>query len=173
MRKEKKAQKAIIENKKVVDSLTDLFRVLKEANAIVGRDDQRIVLDKRKLPEILNEKSTMEFMSYRLTATGFGIRSIFQSVETDENFILLNIEGFLKREERFETGFPFLDEARAVILSVELMSIEQSQASDLLHEEVSDLVDKVFREKGPEIIRSLFFGEGEGEPIEVTPKTLH
>lgn len=87
----KKMRAATLANKKTLDSLTDLLRVLNEAGAIVGRDDHVLILYRQHLPKVLDDGSGRileAFMDYSIDGNG-GMR-VFSPCSHDDTFVIAN-----------------------------------------------------------------------------------
>jgi hypothetical protein len=147
-------------NFKVLDGLRDLFRLLNDHGAVIGRDSARIVVDLSKAPSIMHEEIGEIFRTSSLVAPS-GSMSIFGDFQTDDETgtLLLNIGTALKIDGNNVFGkFAAFAEVRAFLESIPAMSKEQSKAFDALHEEMeSHFLDLMLKHREA-IVEGLFNG---------------
>jgi hypothetical protein len=85
-------QEATEQNCKVLAGLRDLFQLLDEHGAIIGRNSARIVVDLSKAPTIMQDEIGEIFRTSQLVAPN-GTMGIFGDFQTDDEtgILLLNI----------------------------------------------------------------------------------
>lgn len=166
---------ATLANKKTLDSLTDLLRVLNEADAIVGRDDHVLILYRQRLPKVLDDGSgsiLLAFTDYSLTENG-GIR-VFSPCSHDGTFVIANF-GSLNIDETpsspsdggeswpapMNDDFPYVEEVRALIRAIPVLSARQKTVFDQIQEGLSRDIREMFEEHRDDILDGLFSTEGD------------
>jgi len=129
---------ALAENQKTFNSLVDLFRLLNEAGCIIGRDDQRIVIDERLMPKLLRDEGRSQFMGYRLTGGGF--MNVFTSCSSNGDHLFLKIDGVLDCGQDDEKCFPLIGEIRRLIASVRPINCDESQVFSVEAENIQHAI---------------------------------
>lgn len=128
-------QEAIAHNFKVLAGLRDLFQLLSEHGAVIGRDSARVVVDLNKAPSIMLDEIGEIFRTSTLVAPN-GTMRIFGDFQTDDetDVLLLNIGSTLKGNDTVFAKFPAFNETKEWLEGIQAMSEEQSQAYEALHE---------------------------------------
>ena len=128
-------KEAKIKNFMVFDGLVDLFRLLKEHSAIIGRNHARIVVDLGKTPSIIMDEINDIFQSSKLL-TPIGFLSIFSDFETDSDteILLMNIARAFTEETEIFDKFPAFREIQGLLKEIPALSPENSAVFDAMHE---------------------------------------
>ena len=130
-------QEAATQNFKVLAGLRDLFQLLTEHGAVIGRNSARIVVDLSKAPTIMQGEIGEIFRTSQLVAPN-GTIGIFGDFQTDDEtgILLLNIGRAFTDGDTVFAKFPAYSEVKAVLQSVPALSVEQSEAIEALHEQL-------------------------------------
>ena len=128
-------QEAATQNFKVLAGLRDLFQLLTEHGAVIGRNSARIVVDLSKAPTIMQGEIGEIFRTSQLVAPN-GTIGIFGDFQTDDEtgILLLNIGRAFTDGDTVFAKFPAYSEVKALLQSVPALSVEQSEAIEALHE---------------------------------------
>ena len=130
-------QEATEQNRKVLAGLRDLFQLLDEHGAIIGRNSARIVVDLSKAPTIMQDEIGEIFRTSQLVAPN-GMMGIFGNFQTDDEtgILLLNIGRAFTDGDAVFAKFPSYSEVQALLQSIPALSHEQSEAIEALHEQL-------------------------------------
>ncbi len=130
-------QEATEQNCKVLAGLRDLFQLLDEHGAIIGRNSARIVVDLSKAPTIMQDEIGEIFRTSQLVAPN-GTMGIFGDFQTDDEtgILLLNIGRAFTDGDAVFAKFPSYNEVQALLQSIPALSHEQSEAIEALHEQL-------------------------------------
>lgn len=130
-------QEAITQNFKVLAGLKDLFQLLTEHGAVIGRNSARIVVDLSKAPTIMQDEIGEIFRTSQLVAPN-GTMGIFGDFQTDDEtgILLLNIGRAFTDGDAVFAKFPAYNEVKALLESIPPLSPEQSEAIEALHEQL-------------------------------------
>lgn len=152
-------QEAIEQNCKVLVGLRDLFRLLDEHGAIIGRNSARIVVDLSKAPTIIQDEIDEIFRTSQLVAPNgtMDIFENFQIIQTDDEtgILLLNIGKAFTDGNAIFTKFPGHNEVQALLQSIPALPHKESEAIEALHDFLGLLV------KHREAIFEGLFGGGD------------
>lgn len=150
-------------NKEVFSGLQCLFELLAKENALVGRDDARIVFDLRKTPLFVSSSMSAIFSGAYLVAPSAMARlfgGYFQ--DDDAGVCFFNIRSIVasKKEHSidplFLDKFAYIDEIVALINGIPRLSQEQSDAFERIETQISQETAQILSEHAPEIIDALF-----------------
>lgn len=122
-------QEAITQNFKVLAGLRDLFQLLNEHGAVIGRNSARIVVDLSKAPTIMQDEIGEIYRTSQLV-TPNGTIGIFGDFQTDDEtgILLLNIGRAFTDSDSVFAKFPAFNEVQALLRSIQALSSEQSEA---------------------------------------------
>lgn len=130
-------QEATEQNCKVLAGLRDLFQLLDEHEAIIGRNSARIVVDLSKAPTIMRDEIGEIFRTSQLASPN-GTMGIFGSFQTDDEtgILLLNIGIAFTDGNAVFAKFPGYNEVQSLLQSIPALTTEQNEAIEALHEQL-------------------------------------
>ncbi|WP_130613369.1 hypothetical protein [Fluviispira sanaruensis] len=145
-------------NLTVLNDLKELFKSLTDQNAIIGRDDERIVIDLSKA-WFLKDKDISEIYNKSVLIAKNGAMSIFQDFEINReiNIMMLNISySIIENNENYK-NFHYFNEIRDLIYSIPIMTQKQREYYKNNHD---NLISKLFEitDKDRKNIRESLFG---------------
>ena len=163
-------KEAKVKNFLVFDGLVDLFRLLSEHSAIIGRNHARIVVDLGKTPSIIMDEINDIFQSSKLF-TPIGVFSIFSDFEADSDteILLMNIARAFTDETEMFNKFPAFREIQCLLKEIPALSPENSAVFDAMHEVIETNLLWAMSKSGTNLLDSIF-GESESKNIQENDK---
>ncbi len=152
-------------NFKTLDVLQDLFNKLNELNAIIGRDEERIVIDTNKASFIC-EKVTEIYHKSILSSKNGSMRIFSDFVNDSEiNILFLNINPSIIFSDNVFSKFPAYNEVQSLIKNIPILTKNQSEDFKLIHDRSMNELFKVMKDSKEEIFEALFSGNNRSENL--------
>lgn len=150
-------QQATEHNQNVLNILTELFSVLRDADAIIGRDEEILAFDRHRTLAVIHGDIHSVFGSLSVIAGGAysGGWNVFSQTQEDADFCLLNISSLL-HESDFINGFPLMTDICTLIEGLPCMPPEYAVKVKIAHDKISLAMRKFYSEKGGEIMEAIF-----------------
>lgn len=157
---------AIDANKKTLQIITETFRILGEAGAIIGRSDREIVVAILLFP---NEISVNDIIESLLPLSiekinGLGSMHVFSEIMSDTDFVFLSFSGASEQSFPFqgvvpaedENDWPYLAEMRKLILEIKPINPQISEFFSQIKADMSNDLIEFFGKHRSEILSLLF-----------------
>ncbi len=139
-------------NEKTIDAIRDLFMLLAEHNAILGRTATHVVLDRQAMPGVVD---WMIFSRYRLNfddGESFACRNVFSGTSTSKELIAVDISGV--KNGAYPDNFFSVEMAQLSSIFDALPAVKPEVDVDELLAHTSTMLAA----HGPEILRALLGG---------------
>lgn len=174
----KKQQQVMEANRKCLADLTDLFNMLKEENALIGRIGLCVVVDALNQPQLSDNTEDL-FFGHTLEHIDFGYLNCVAKLMQDEHYLFVDMGLLSEEPERWDDGteipavsdreVPCLEAVRSLVYAIaEITGAERDVI--MAAKEVSEAhFQKLFSDHAEEIRDALFSGEATDAP----PKVLH
>lgn len=121
-------------NFKALNGLQDLFSKLNKLNAIIGQDEERIVIDTNKASFISEEASDIFHKSVLVSKNG-SMRIFSDFVNNSEiNILFLNINPSIIFSDNVFSKFPAYNEVQALIKNIPILTKNQSEDFKVIHD---------------------------------------
>jgi hypothetical protein len=150
-------EEAVERNFKVLTNLQEIFQSLNECDAIVGRDNDRIVVDLNRTPPIMLDEFGKIFQASSLVAPN-GMMRIFYDFTSDEKIMLLNINHTLYGDDDIFSKFPAFQEMRELLESIHVMTQEQSGVFEAMNNEMQANLTAMILENPEDFLEAIFSG---------------
>ncbi len=147
-------------NEKIVDSIRDLFTLLAEHNAILGRTQTHIVLDRQAMPGVVD---WMTFSRYSLefdSVDEYASRGVFSGTSMSAELVIVDISDIEEDRHTHEFFKEELTELAELFAQIPQVREDQLKAVEACKTGARALL----AEHGPEALRALL--RGEIEPVE-------
>ena len=144
-----------MQNAKTIESIRQLFALLEQHGAILGRTQTHIVIDRQAMPGVVD---WMIFSRYSLefdSADEYASQAVFSSTSTSKDLVILDISWI-------ETGSQTSEHFKAELTELaKLISRIKQGDADILETLKSRLSrsNKLLEDHGAEILDALFSGE--------------
>ncbi|MBJ2204263.1 hypothetical protein P5706_34980 [Pseudomonas sp. ChxA] len=150
-------QQATEHNQNVLNVLTELLSVLRDADAIIGRDEEILAFDSHRTLAAIHGDIHSVFGSLSLIAGGeySGGWNVFSQTQQNKDFFLLNIRSLL-RESDFNNGFPLITDVCTLIEGLPCMPPEYALKVKIAHDKISHAM-RSFRSKNSGEIEAAIF----------------
>lgn len=171
--KKNSEENAFENNKRVLDALTNYFKIAEDSKATIGRNTTCLAFCLERLPKDVRDEAKNELAMLTLHAAKngvYGMRNVFSKVRWSEGILLLGITSLFS-DDITDKGFPLLDDVKTLISQIPEMSPEQSIALRSIDEGVSKWIAETLDKHGTEIINSLFSGRADEESQSKTVDT--
>lgn len=157
-----------MQNQKTISSIRDLFSLLEQSGAILGRTKTHVVLDRQAMPELIDwmifSRYSLEFDSEDRGASKW----IFPGTSTSGGRVFLNISEIENEDDPDMLEFfgSELAELCEIFSGIELVDQGTAEAVAAGLASTRASTENLFREHGAEILEALFNGEIEPEEEE-------
>lgn len=160
----KSKQQAAEDNLKCATSLNEIFHLLDEANALVGRAGLTVVLDAQRLPRILAGDISL-FTGYSLDAVGFGYLHCAAGAWMTEKYVFIDMSALSDEPVVWEGGeetpvptneeFPYVEEIRSAVYSIPELSGDVRVAIEASKRKYDEEIRTFLEENADEINKVL------------------
>lgn len=139
-------EEAAEQNRKALAGLREIFQMLGESGALVGRNNARIAVDLRKTSTIIRKKMSEIFGLSQLVVPN-GIIGVFESIEEDQELgiLLLNIGQAIREGESAFAEFPYYSEVKDLLQSIPVLPEEHSSIVEEIHKQINDHLEELIR----------------------------
>lgn len=169
-------QKAMETNRMCLTGLNDLFNLLRDSNALIGRIGLCVVIDTQRLPTLLAD-DLHPFMAHSLDAVGFGYLHCVSTVSKDDDYMFLEMGALSEEPETWHDGevvpapsndlFPYIEEVRSVVYAISEITGSALDAITAAKADSDERMRNSFAKHAADIRDALFSGETGDAPLKV------
>lgn len=144
-----------MQNEKTIESIRQLFALLEQHGAILGRTQTHIVIDRQAMPGVVD---WMIFSRYSLkfdSADEYASQAVFSSTSTSKDLVFLDISGIETGSQKSEHFKAELTELAKLYSGIKQVDADIFAAVKSRLSRSSELLE----DHGAEILEALFTGE--------------
>ena len=174
----KNQQQAMDANLRCLTGLNDLFHLLRESNALIGRMGLCVVIDAQRLPALL-ANDLHPFMAHSLDYLEFGGVNCVSTASHDDTYMFMEMSPLSEDPVRWDDGtetpapsndqVPYIEEVRSLVYAIPEITGSARQSIEVAKAEFDAATRNFFAEHATEIRETLFAGAATDAP----PKVLH